>query len=217
MASEDRSFLDTMRQLGVRPKRGAYPAAPTHTDPSEPEDSDEEDRRLFLEAMGVIPEKRETVEDPPEPEPVSERLIEPEDDSEERAVFLAAMDRLGDIQVDDQAPPRPEPPAARRPLRKKLPKKAVIDWDEQLDLHGMRLEEALKAVASFVARNYANSARIVSIVVGKGRNSPDGVGVLGPAVERWILMAGGRYVQSYADAPRHQGGRGTLILYLRKS
>jgi len=220
VGSEDRYFREMMARMGVAPAdEGA--AGPERRAPephSEPEDIDDAERRMFLEAVGALPpgDPMPAIEPEPEAQPaiVEEPVV---DDAAERALFLEAIDRMGDVDADDFAPPARVPEKARRPLYQRLPKKARVEWDDQLDLHGLRLEEALTRVASFVARSYAGNARVIAIITGKGRSSPGGVGVLGPAVSSWIKMAGSRYVRSYAHAPRAQGGQGTLVLFLNRT
>ena len=65
----------------------------------------------------------------------------------------------------------------------------------ELDLHGLRVPEALAEVQRFVARAEAQGVSEVRVVCGKGRHSPEGVGVLRTAVVGWLDTHGyrGRY------------------------
>lgn len=89
--------------------------------------------------------------------------------------------------------------------------------DEHLDLHGLKSEEALRRLESFVAEAAGAGARTVRVITGKGHHSPGGRGVLKQRVEEWIVHRGRRRVRAFADAPRRLGGRGAYLLYLRPS
>ena len=53
------------------------------------------------------------------------------------------------------------------------------------------------------------------VVTGKGHRSKDGVGKIRQATEQWIQQRGKRSIESYAPAPRAQGGSGAFVLILR--
>jgi DNA-nicking Smr family endonuclease len=53
------------------------------------------------------------------------------------------------------------------------------------------------------------------VVVGKGRGSPGGESILGPAVRAWCA-ANPRWVSAVREAPAREGGQGVLILSLRR-
>ncbi|GAB4265211.1 MAG: hypothetical protein Kow0092_17380 [Deferrisomatales bacterium] len=78
----------------------------------------------------------------------------------------------------------------RRLLRAAFPEAGA-----EVDLHGLRVPEALAEVERALAEAKARGAARVRVVCGKGRGSPAGIGVLRTAVAGWLDAHGygGRY------------------------
>jgi DNA-nicking Smr family endonuclease len=72
---------------------------------------------------------------------------------------------------------------------------AFPDSAPELDLHGMKVPEALAAVDRALAEVASQGGNGLRIVCGKGQGSPGGVGVLRSAVAGWLDAHGyqGRY------------------------
>ena len=87
-------------------------------------------------------------------------------------------------------------------------------WPVQasLDLHGCTLEEARQRLEVFLAECVAYGARCVRVVHGVGYGSPEGVGVLGPQVRRWL--ANWQAVMAYAEGSPADGGQGAVRVLL---
>jgi DNA mismatch repair protein MutS2 len=116
----------------------------------------------------------------------------------------------------------------RLPLEKLLPaskaeyerqhrrsSKPVLDWEatakragfsSQLDLRGMRVEEAIPMVQEFLDRAWSISYPVIRILHGKG------YGVLRQQVRQYLSTLG--YIRSFDDAPVDQGGSGITIVEL---
>ena len=100
--------------------------------------------------------------------------------------------------------------------------------EARLDLHGLRQDEAHRALRGFLARAHASGQRTVLVITGKGRVSePDTHGhafgsarehgVLKQNVPRWLREADlARFVVSYAKASPRHGGEGALYVQLRR-
>ena len=84
----------------------------------------------------------------------------------------------------------------------------------QLDLHGLRVSEALGSVEQFLARAEQQGVDEVRIVCGKGRHSPGGVGVLRNAVPGWLDAHG--YAGRYRREVDRDGRDGALRLVLKR-
>ncbi|MDF1555073.1 MAG: Smr/MutS family protein [Deferrisomatales bacterium] len=84
----------------------------------------------------------------------------------------------------------------------------------ELDLHGLRVSEALVEVERFVARAEQQAVGEVRIVCGKGRHSPSGVGVLRLAVPGWLDAHG--YAGRYRREVDRDGRDGALRVVLRR-
>ena len=88
-----------------------------------------------------------------------------------------------------------------------------------IDLHGMRQEEAHRALLSFIQRKHHEGASVVMVITGKGSMSPDGSerGVLKRMVPHWLGDPGlRRCVIGYEDAAHHHGGTGALYVRIRR-
>jgi len=104
-------------------------------------------------------------------------------------------------------------------LRQKLARGRAAP-EAEIDLHGMRREEAFLALKSFLLRAQDNGARLVLVVTGKG-NGPERTGttpgVLRKYVPEWLRSA--QYhaiVAAFEEAARPHGGSGALYVLLRR-
>jgi DNA-nicking Smr family endonuclease len=88
-----------------------------------------------------------------------------------------------------------------------------------IDLHGMRQEEAHRALLSFIQRKHHEGASVVMVITGKGSMSSDGSerGILKRMVPHWLSDPGlRRCVIGYEDAAHHHGGTGALYVRIRR-
>ena len=91
-----------------------------------------------------------------------------------------------------------------------------------LDLHGLRQDEAHRALLDFIRRKAHEGASVVIVITGKGGaggSSPSGGerGILKRLAPHWLADPGQRrYVLGYEDAAQHHGGAGALYVRLRR-
>lgn len=83
----------------------------------------------------------------------------------------------------------------------------------QLDLHGMRTEEAREQVVHFVGQARRHGLRCVRIIHGKGLGSVNRQPVLKGKVLRWLTQQ--MDVIAFCQAPPFAGGSGALLVLLR--
>jgi DNA-nicking Smr family endonuclease len=83
----------------------------------------------------------------------------------------------------------------------------------ELDLHGLRREEAREAMAAFLREAALRGWRCVRVVHGKGHGSPGKQPVLKAKVQRWLGQNAAVLAFTQASAP--QGGAGALVVLLR--
>lgn len=89
--------------------------------------------------------------------------------------------------------------------------------EKHLDMHGMNARQAYDALTWFIRDAYQNGLRCVVVVTGRGRNSPDGVGVLRLLLQRWLTRDPfKRVVLAFCTARPGDGGPGAVYLLLRK-
>jgi DNA-nicking Smr family endonuclease len=82
----------------------------------------------------------------------------------------------------------------------------------QLDLHGLRRDDAREAVGAFLREAGRNGWRCVRVVHGKGHGSPGREPVLKGKVKSWLVQKS--EVIAYTQARAAQGGAGALIVLL---
>jgi DNA-nicking Smr family endonuclease len=83
----------------------------------------------------------------------------------------------------------------------------------QVDLHGLRTEEARSALTTFVRDAQRQGIRCVRVVTGKGLGSPGKTPVLKDKVHRWLVQK--NEIVAFVQAPPAQGGAGALVVLLQ--
>lgn len=96
--------------------------------------------------------------------------------------------------------------------------KGQLTIERVLDLHGSYQKEARDQVISFLQSSYQSGMRVVLIITGKGRFSPEGVSVLKQSLPTWIKQPPlNEIVLSYRQAHQKDGGSGALYILLKKN
>jgi len=85
----------------------------------------------------------------------------------------------------------------------------------QVDLHGLRRDEAREQLASFVKEATRRGQRCLRVVHGMGHGSPGREPVLKAKAQRWLAQC--NEVIAFAQASGPQGGAGALIVLLAGS
>jgi DNA-nicking Smr family endonuclease len=86
-----------------------------------------------------------------------------------------------------------------------------------VDLHGMALDDARRAVDEFLADRHRHGERCVLVITGKGRNSRRQVGVLRERIPEWLARGpSARRVLAFVTARPCDGGEGAFYVLLRK-
>lgn len=83
---------------------------------------------------------------------------------------------------------------------------------EQIDLHGMTVDEARGAVAEFLKNAQKREHYCVRIIHGKGNGTPGRIGVLREVVRRWLKQRD--EVVAFCEAREIDGGAGATIVRL---
>ncbi len=91
------------------------------------------------------------------------------------------------------------------------------DWriQGQLDLHGLRREDARQALGQFIKDAHSAGLRCVRVVHGKGLGSPGKAPVLKGRVQSWLIQK--REVLAFVQARPAEGGAGALVVLLAQS
>ena len=147
--------------------------------------------------------------DPPAPIPYQHQL-------DEQRVLLESISDDFDVSslldTDDAL-------SFRRPgisveVTRKL-RRGVWSIQRQLDLHGLRTDEAREALGQFIRETHKIGVRCVRVVHGKGLGSPGKSPVLKGRVQSWLVQK--NEVLAFVQARPAEGGAGALVVLLRPS
>jgi DNA-nicking Smr family endonuclease len=171
----------------------------------------EAERNLFTRAIGQVqpiaakPRVQVNI-----PAPVPRRLQQDIDDA---AALQESMSDEFDVStlldVDDQMSFRR--PGIGTDVTRKL-RKGEWSIQGQIDLHGLRSDEARNAVGQFIRDAKRMGWRCVRVVHGKGLGSPGKEPVLKSKVQRWLVQK--NEVLAFVQAKPSDGGAGALVVLL---
>ncbi|NIM42464.1 MAG: DNA mismatch repair protein MutS [Hydrogenophaga sp.] len=172
----------------------------------------EREHRLFEIAVGPVqrlPAHGRAQPPRPYPEP---RPLQRERD--EAAVMREALSDEFDVETllhtDEQLSYR-RPGLGPEVVRKLREGRWAIQ--REIDLHGLRTDEAREALGRFVRDSHLQGLRCVRVVHGKGLGSPGRAPVLKGRVLRWLVQK--KEVMAFVQARPADGGAGALVVLLR--
>ena len=85
----------------------------------------------------------------------------------------------------------------------------------QIDLHGLRRDEAREHLSFFIREAYQQGIRCVRVVHGKGLGSPGKAPILKSRVHSWLVQK--QEVLAFVQAKPADGGAGALLVLLMAS
>jgi DNA-nicking Smr family endonuclease len=85
----------------------------------------------------------------------------------------------------------------------------------EVDLHGLRSDEAREALAGFLRKSVTNGWRCVRVIHGKGLGSPGKAPVLKIKTQRWLVQK--KEVVAFVQARGCDGGAGALMVLLKSA
>jgi DNA-nicking Smr family endonuclease len=83
----------------------------------------------------------------------------------------------------------------------------------EIDLHGLRSDDAREALASFLRESMRQGVRCVRVVHGKGLGSPGKTPVLKGKVHSWLVQKD--EVLAFVQARGDEGGAGAVVVLLK--
>jgi DNA-nicking Smr family endonuclease len=169
------------------------------------------ERDLFNRAIGATQPLRRVASVPlaperPPPIPVQHQL-------DEQRVLRESLSDEFDVEtlldVDDAMSFRR--PGIGTEITRRL---RAGEWaiQQQLDLHGMRSDEAREALGAFIRIANRQGVRCVRVVHGKGLGSPGKQPVLKTKTQRWLIQK--NEVLAFVQAKPAEGGAGALVVLL---
>ncbi len=169
---------------------------------------------LFKRAAGVVqslPDKRRALL---KHKPVAPQTMQYQRD--EKAVLMESISDEFDVgtllDVDDNLSFRR--PGIGTDVTRKLRRG---DWtiQRQLDLHGLRRDEAREQLSFFIREAFKHGIRCVRVVHGKGLGSPGKAPILKSRVHSWLVQK--EEVLAFVQAKPADGGAGALVVLLMTS
>ncbi len=169
------------------------------------------EKDLFSRAIGATQPLRRVAAvplapDPPAPIPFQHQL------DEQRVLRESISDEFDVttlLDVDDAMSFRR--PGIGTDVTRKL---RAGEWSiqRQVDLHGLRSDEAREALGAFIRTSHRQGVRCVRVVHGKGLGSPGKQPVLKTKAQRWLIQK--NEVLAFVQAKPAEGGAGALVVLL---
>lgn len=171
-----------------------------------------QERELFSRSVGPVVPLRTAVRaavERPRPHPFP-RQRERDDAEVLREAISDEFDVETLLETDDSLSFRRRDigPEVVRKLRR-----GVWAIQAQLDLHGLRRDEAREQLGAFLREADRHGLRCVRVIHGKGNGSPGREPVLKSKVKGWLVQRS--EVIAFAQARAADGGHGALLVLLR--
>ncbi|MDB5880682.1 MAG: hypothetical protein JWP43_560 [Ramlibacter sp.] len=170
------------------------------------------ERTLFMRAAGQVRPVRghlrvDLAPEQPPPIAVQQQL---DDQRVLREAISDEFDASTLLDIDDALSFRR--PGIGTDVTRKL---RMGEWSLQgeIDLHGLRREEAREALAAFIRDAHRRGWRCVRVVHGKGLGSPGKTPVLKSKVQSWLIQK--NEVLAFVQARGDEGGAGALVVLLK--
>jgi len=170
------------------------------------------EKNLFARAIGdTRPLRKSQLSVPLAPEPPAPIAVQHQRD-EQRVLHESLSDEfdVGTLLDADDAMSFRRPGIGTDVTRKLR----AGDWtiQRELDLHGLRTEEAREALSLFIRTAHKQGLRCVRVVHGKGLGSPGRQPVLKTKAQRWLIQK--NEVLAFVQAKPAEGGAGALVVLL---
>jgi DNA-nicking Smr family endonuclease len=207
--------IRTLQDLGALKQAladSAAEAARREAEARERAAHDKRERELFARSVGPVAPLRQAVRaavERPRPHPLPRQR-----ERDEAAVLREAISDEFDVETlldtDDALSFRRHGigPEVVRKLRR-----GHWSIQAQIDLHGLRREEAREQLGAFLREADRHGLRCVRVVHGKGNGSPGREPVLKAKVKSWLAQR--NEVLAFAQARASDGGHGALLVLLR--
>jgi DNA-nicking Smr family endonuclease len=167
---------------------------------------------LFRAAIGKVqpltdPMRAALRHERPTPTPI-QRLLD------EQAVLRASLSDDFDVSslLDTDTALSYTKPGVGADVARKL-RRGVWAVQGELDLHGLRIEDAREALVHFIREAQKQGWRCVRVVHGKGLGSPGKTPVLKSRVHSWLMQKA--EVLAYVQAKPADGGAGAVVVLLQ--
>ena len=175
----------------------------------------ESEKNLFVKSVGPVTPIKQQVSNHrqhgPKPLPLPRQR-----ELDEAAALQEALSDHFDVEslLDTDAGLSFRRPGVGAEVTRKL-RRGVWVIQAQIDLHGLRSDEARNQLAAFLREATQSGLRCVRVIHGKGNGSPGRQPILKDKVRGWLVQK--NEVLAFAQARACDGGHGALIVLLRSS
>ena len=211
-----RAKLDERRRADDKARAAAEAAQSANraTMQSAPTDRTNDDRGAFADAVGhVVPLRNTASAAPARARPPALARQRQRDEAAALAESIAsAVDAEALLETDDALSFRRQ--GIGIDVVRKL-RRGVWVLQDEIDLHGLRRDEAHERVSAFLREATRAGYRCVRVVHGKGHGSPGREPVLKAKVKAWLVKH--QDVLAFTHARPADGGHGALIVLLKAS
>ena len=167
---------------------------------------------LFRQSIGTVAPLRsidKAVHRPPQPEPIARQHLA--DEQAALAQSLSDEFSIESLLETDEGLSYARTGIGQETVRKLRRGHWVIQ--AQLDLHGMRTDEAREALAEFLRNAGRRGLRCVRVIHGKGLGSVNREPVLKKKVRNWLVQK--EEVLAFCQARAADGGAGAVMVLLK--
>lgn len=171
-------------------------------------DSSDDDEDLFHKEMaGVKPLKPdERYRHQPKPKRIRVR---------ENSELVPIVDVFSDAPLSEDCPDQLSfSRSGIQPATLKKLRQGKLGIEDEIDLHGMNVDDAREYLRAFLAECEASGARVIRIVHGKGYRSKDGRPLIKGMVNRWLREV--PMVLAFYSAIPADGGNGAVYVLLKR-
>lgn len=201
-------LADLKAALQQRQREAAEREAKAHAE----RERERQARELFASSVGTVTPlpksgRKELRPAPPEPEP---RQRQRDEAAALRETLSDAFD-VDSLLETDAALSFRRPDIGPDVVRKLRRGGWVIQ--AQIDLHGLRRDEAREQLAAFLREAARQGLRCVRVIHGKGNGSPGKEPVLKQRVHSWLVQKAA--VIAFTQARAAEGGSGALVVLLQ--
>ncbi len=206
--------LAELKALQKRLKERAAAAAEAERQRRELAAQRDREANVFRDAIGKVTPPNappRVLPDPPRPEPIAQQRI-----ADDEAVLRESLS--DEFSIDTLLEVDETLSYARGGIGPDVLKKLRGGgWvvQDQLDLHGLRVDEAREALGQFLRNAGKRGFRCVRIIHGKGLGSMNRKPVLKSKVRNWLVQKD--EVLAFCQARAADGGSGALMVLLKGS
>jgi DNA-nicking Smr family endonuclease len=209
LKSKSLQDLHAMRQHLAERERIAREEAAARAEAQKRADAE---RNLFQKAAGPVQKLRSHGRVHHAPDPVAPVAVQRQLD-DQRVLKESISDEFDTttlLEVDEAL-------SFRRPgigidVARKL-RRGEWTIQSEIDLHGLRTDDAREALASFLREAVRQGHRCVRVVHGKGLGSPGKTPVLKGKVHSWLVQK--NEVLAFVQARGDEGGAGAVVVLLK--